>query len=151
MRADEFLKEALKPEAMAALQQARGTIAQQRDQDVAAWQSDFERNMAKRMAAAKPNSPPPAAAPNYKNLPYAELKTKLAGVNTAIAKMQELEKLRDRAEKRGLMNPGLEADTDMKLYLSNGDQDNYVTLIQKADTAIQRLQQRLNINRMAYK
>jgi hypothetical protein len=49
------------------------------------------------------------------------------------------------------MNPGLEADTDLSLHMQGADQDNYTSLIQKADTAIQRLQQRLNINRTAYK
>lgn len=151
MRASEFLQEALKPEALAALQQARGAITQQRDQDVAAWQQDFEKNMAQRFMTAKAGRPAPVPPTDYKKYSYSELKTKLSGVNAAIEKMQQLEKLRTTAEKRGLMNPGLEADTDLALHMRGADQDNYTSLIQKADTAIQRLQQRLNINRTAYK
>ncbi len=153
MRAHEFLNEALKPQALAALQQARGAIAQQRDADVAAWQQDFEKNMGQRFMQAKagrPNPVPPATT-DYSKYSYQQLKPKLAGVNTAIEKMQQLEKLQAKAERLGLMNPGLQADTDLGLYMRGADQDDYATLIQKADVAIQRLQQRLNINRAAYK
>lgn len=155
MRAAEFVQEALKPEAMNALQQARSTIAKNRDDELAAWTKDVEANWATKMnkpvAASQPAEPAQSAPGPFDNLSYQELKTKKVGLDRAIELVQQLEKLKDRAERAGAMTPGLQADTDLRLFMKNPQADNYAGLIDKAQRGIQSLTQRMSLRRTAYK
>jgi hypothetical protein len=154
MRAVEFVAEALKPEAMAALTQARSQIEKNREEELASWTRDVEANWASKMtktspaaAQQKPQSQPGA----FDQYSYQELKPKLAGINRAIELVQKLEKLKQRAQQAGLLTPGLEADTDVSLYMKDAQADNYAGLIDKAQRGITALTQRMGLRRAAYK
>jgi hypothetical protein len=97
-----------------------------------------------------PKEPPPD--PNrFAGMSSAQLQDRMVGLNAAVEKLKQLKKLSDKIEKLGLMNPGLQADTDVSVYINAGEKDNYKSLIEKTDQAIARLSQRLNTFQAAYR
>ena len=144
--------EALKPSAFNALQTAKQNIQQQRDQDLASWEQDFKANFAKKRGMAIPQrqmqEPAQVAFPGEK---HKDLQTRMTGLNAAVEKQKYLDYLTFKAEQRGLMNPGLEADIDTSMYIKDAAKDNYQALNQKLDKSIEKLKQRMGINKIAYK
>ena len=140
----------LKPTTLAALQQAKQNLEQQRADDMAAWEQDFRANTTKmaRQQLKKRFEPVPVAQPGER---HSALKSRLSNLNQAIQKQSFLDALGARAEKMGLMNePGLKADADTRLLVRNGPKDDYATLNQHLDTAIARIKARMAEKRAAY-
>lgn len=148
------LNEALKPNSLMALQTAKQQIARATQDEVASWEQDFLKNVAAKKGigvthqAPTPTAQPAPAKPTEK---HSVLKSRLANLNIAIAKQQQLDTLRAKAEAQGLMYPGLEADTDTSLYVRDGHKDNYQSLNQKLDAAIQAIKSRMSTRKIAYK
>ncbi|CAB4220775.1 hypothetical protein UFOVP1636_43 [uncultured Caudovirales phage] len=97
-----------------------------------------------------PKEPPPNPD-RFKGMTSDQLQDRMVGLNAAVEKLKQLKKIADKVEKMGLMNPGLQADTDVSVYINAGEKDNYKSLIEKTDQAIIRLTQRLNTFRAAYR
>jgi hypothetical protein len=151
MRLFHILKEqnSLNDTSMAALLQAKQSIEQKQAAEIEAWKQDFQRNTAQRAGQQLKRAfePAPVAAPGEK---HSVLKSRLANLNLAIRKQQVLDTLSDRAEKMGLLNAGLRADVDTSMYVRDAARDNYQTLNQHLDTAISRINNRINTHRAAY-
>jgi len=140
----------LKNTTLAALQQAKQNIEQERAAEIAAWEQDFRTNTAKMASRElkKRFDTVPVAQPGEK---HSVLKARLKNLNLAIQKQSFLDALAVRAEKMGLMNePGLKADVDTRLLIRNGPKDDYATLNQHLDTAIARIKARIAQRRAAY-
>lgn len=159
MRAKEFVTEVLSDKNITALQQAKDAIAKNREDDVAAWAADVAKNFDK-WAGRMLTKPVPTAKPAATEVPVepakpeetlSSLRTKIANLNRAVVKQKKLDTLLARARSRGLLTPGLESDADASLYIDYGEEDSYQALNQKLDQAIERLQQRLQINKIAYR
>jgi len=130
--------EALKPDAFAALQQAKQNIEQNRQQEVDQWEQDFRANSAKlagqqlkqRFAAPPPPAPIPVAKPGEG---YYALKDRLAQLDIAKQKFEEFNKLIASIKKKY----PLVADTLDQLENSllqdvkDGAADNYASLLTK--------------------
>lgn len=97
-----------------------------------------------------PKEPPPNPD-RFKGMTSDQLQDRMVGLNAAVEKLKQLKKIADKVEKMGLMNPGLQADTDVSVYINAGEKDNYKSLIEKTDQAIARLTQRLNTFQAAYR
>jgi hypothetical protein len=97
-----------------------------------------------------PKEPPPNPD-RFKGMTSDQLQDRMVGLNAAVEKLKQLKKIADKVEKMGLMNPGLQADTDVSVYINAGEKDNYKSLIEKTDQAIVRLTQRLNTFQAAYR
>ena len=146
--------EALKPEALSALQTAKQTIQQKREQDIASWEQDFRRNFAKKRGVDVPQQQvqePQSSQVAFPGEKHKDLQTRMTGLNAAVEKQKYLDYLTFKAEQRGLMNPGLEADIDTSMYIKDGAKDNYQALNQKLDKSIEKLKQRMGIHKIAYK
>jgi len=146
--------EALKPEALSALQTAKQTIQQKREQDIASWEQDFRRNFAKKRGMDVPQQQaqePQSSQVAFPGEKHKDLQTRMTGLNAAVEKQKYLDYLTFKAEQRGLMNPGLEADIDTSMYIKDGAKDNYQALNQKLDKSIEKLKQRMGIHKIAYK
>ena len=139
---------ALKDQSLSALLQAKQAIEQQRAAEIEAWRQDFEKNTAQRAGQQLKRAfePAPVAKPGEK---HSVLKSRLANLNAAIQKQQYLDMLVGKAEKLGVMNPGLKADADTSLYVRDGARDDYVTLNQRLDTAIQRIKDRISVRKVS--
>ena len=130
--------EALKPEAFAALQQAKKNNEQNRQQEVDQWEQDFRANSAKlagqqlkqRFAAPPPPAPIPVARPGEG---FYALKDRLAQLDIAKQKFEEFNKLIASIKKKY----PLVADTLDQLENSllqdvkDGAADNYASLLTK--------------------
>jgi hypothetical protein len=129
--------EALKPDAFAALQQAKQNIEQNRQQEVDQWEQDFRANSAKlagqqlkQRFAAPPPAPIPVAQPGEG---YYALKDRLAQLDIAKQKFEDFNKLIASIKKKY----PLVADTLDQLENSllqdvkDGAADNYVSLLTK--------------------
>ena len=130
--------EALKPDAFAALQQAKQNIEQNRQQEVDQWEQDFRANSAKlarqqlkqRFTAPPPPAPIPVARPGEG---YYALKDRLAQLDIAKQKFEEFNKLVASIKKKY----PLVADTLDQLENSllqdvkDGAADNYASLLTK--------------------
>jgi len=133
------------------IDQNRAATAAQRQAELAQWEQDFKQNMASRYRTVRQpeltQTPTQIAAPIEK---HSVLQTRMANLNKAIEKTNILNALISKAEQRGLMTPGLRADTDISLYVSNAAQDNYVGLNQKLDKSIELVKQAWNAKKLAY-
>jgi hypothetical protein len=152
------MEEALDPKALSALQQAKQSIAKNREADVAAWEQDFRKNFAAKYGSQMP----PAVAQRPLNIPstkpapkplekHSVLKNRMVSLNAVIEKQKYLDFLAFKAEQKGLLNPRLEADIDTSLYVKGSEKDDYQALNQKLDKSIDLMKTRLGINKLAYK
>ena len=144
--------EALKPDAFAALQQAKQNIEQNRQQEVDQWEQDFRANSAK-LAGQQPkqrfNPPPvPVAQPGEK---HSVLKNRIAQLDLAIKKQQQLDALSQKLEYKGLLTPAMQQDFDTRLLVRGAAADNYQALNLKLDRAIEIATNRLRTNKLAFK
>jgi hypothetical protein len=143
--------EALKPDAFAALQQAKQNIEQNRQQEIDQWAQDFQANTASKFAPRpRPTAPPtaPVAQPGEK---HAVLKSRLTQLDQAIKKQQQLDALTQKLEYKGLLTPAMQQDLDTRLYVRGAAADNYQSLNQKLDRAIEIATNRLRTNKLAFK
>ena len=129
--------EALKPDAFAALQQAKQNIKQNRQQEVDQWAQDFQANSSKlagrqlkQRLAAPPPAPIPVARPGEG---FYALKDRLAQLDIAKQKFEEFNRLVASIKKKY----PLVADTLDQLENSllqdvkDGAADNYASLLTK--------------------
>ena len=142
----------LKPTTLAALQQAKQNLEQERAADMAAWEQDFRANTAKMAGQQlkKRFEPVPVAQPGER---HSALKTRINNLNQAIQKKQYLDNvLRAKAETAGILNePGIKDDFDTSMYIvRDGPTDDYATLNQHLDTAIKNIKTRLAEKEAAY-
>jgi hypothetical protein len=137
---------------MMALLQAKKNIEQNRQQELAAWEQDFKKNFAAKQSVLQ--NPTAAQQPRQiaatPSEPHSVLKARMVNLNKAIEKTNLLDTPILKSEQKGLMNPGLRADTDISLYVKDADKDNYLGLNQKLDHAINLIKQRWNTNKLAY-
>ena len=144
--------EALKPDAFAALQQAKQNIEQNRQQEVDQWAQDFRTNSSKlaRQQLRKAVNPPPVpvAQPGEK---HAVLKNRVAQLDLAINKQQQLDAITQKLEHKGLLTPAMQMDFDTRMYVRDAAADNYQALNQKLDRAIEIAANRLRTNKLAFK
>jgi hypothetical protein len=143
--------EALKPDAFNALQQAKQRIEQDRQQEISQWEQDFRANTAARFAPrSRPTAPTPApvAQPGEK---HAVLKARLAQLDLAIKKQQQLDALTQKLEYKGLLTPAMQQDLDTRLYVRGSAADNYQALNQKLDRALEIATTRLRTNKLAFR
>ena len=145
---DENLGDQLKSTSLDALVKAKLAIEQQREADIEAWRQDFEKNTVQKaqQGLRKEFEPTPVAQPGEK---HSVLKSRLSQLNNAIQKQELLDKLVDRLERKGLMTPAMQNDTDTRMHVRYGAKDNYESLNKKLDNAIQTLQNRLNIRKIS--
>ena len=144
--------EALKPDAFNALQQAKQNIEQQRQQEISQWEQDFRANSAK-LAGQQPKqrfNPPavPVAQPGEK---HSVLKNRIAQLDQAIKKQQQLDALSQKLEYKGLLTPAMQQDFDTRLLVRGAAADNYQALNLKLDRAIEIATNRLRTNKLAFK
>ena len=138
--------EALKPDAFAALQQAKQNIEQNRQQEVDQWEQDFRANSAKlagqqlkqRFAAPPPPAPIPVAKPGEG---YYALKDRLAQLSIVEQKFEEINAL-IKAIKNKYQHSAIEAEMnsiEKRLEIGllpdvkAGVADNYKSLLAKLD------------------
>lgn len=143
--------EALKPDAFNALQQAKQRIEQDRQQEIDQWEQDFRTNTASRFAPRpRPTAPAPApvAQPGEK---HAVLKARIAQLDLAIKKQQQLDALSQKLEYKGLLTPAMQQDLDTRMYVRDAAADNYQALNQKLDRAIEIATNRLTTNKLAFR
>ena len=142
----ENLGDQLKSKSLEALMQLKQQIEQKSMDDLAQWEQDFRNNVANKMRS-QPILPPeatPVAQPGEK---HSILKSRLAQLNNAIQKQELLDKLVDRLDRKGLMTPAMQNDTDTSMHVKYGAKDNYQSLNKKLDNAIAMLQDRLYIRK----
>ena len=144
----ENLGDQLKSNSLNALVQAKLAIEQQRQAEIEAWKRDFEKNTVQKaqQGLRREFEPTPVAQPGEK---HSVLKARLAQLNNAIQKQELVDKLVDRLERKGLMTPAMQNDTDTRMHVKYGAKDNYQSLNKKLDNAIQMLQNRLNIRKIS--
>ena len=142
----ENLGDQLKSQSLEALQQIKQQIEQKRAEDLAQWEQDFRNNVANKMRSQPIRSPEatPVAQPGEK---HSALKARLSQLNSAIEKQALLDKLVDKLERKGLMTPAMQNDTDTRMHVKYGAKDNYQSLNKKLDNAIAMLQDRLYIRK----
>ena len=144
--------EGLKPDAFNALQQAKQNIEQNRQQEVDQWEQDFRANSTK-LAGQQPKqrfNPPsvPVAQPGEK---HSVLKNRIAQLDLAIKKQQQLDALSQKLEYKGLLTPAMQQDFDTRLLVRGAAADNYQALNLKLDRAIEIATNRLRTNKLAFK
>ena len=144
----ENLGDQLKSNSLNALVQAKLAIEQQRQAEIEAWKRDFEKNTVQKaqQGLRREFEPTPVAQPGEK---HSVLKARLAQLNNAIQKQELVDKLVDRLERKGLMTPAMQNDTDTRMHVKYGAKDNYQSLNKKLDNAIQMLQNRLSIRKIS--
>jgi hypothetical protein len=142
----ENLGDQLKSNSLNALVQAKLAIEQQRQAEIEAWKRDFEKNTIQKaqQGLRREFEPTPVAQPGEK---HSILKARLSQLNNAIQKQQLLDKLIDRIERKGLLTPAMQNDTDTSMHVKYGAKDNYQSLNKKLDNAISMLQDRLYIRK----
>lgn len=153
------MEEALDPKSISALNQAKQSIAKNREADLSAWEQDFRKNFASKygsqptMAAQRPLTVPTSkAAPAPKPLEkHSVLKSRLEKLKAVTERQKYLDYLTFKAEQKGLLNPRLEADIDTSLYVKGAEKDDYQALGQKIEKSIELMKNRLGINKLAYK
>ena len=125
--------EALKPEALTALQQAKQNIEQNRQQEIDQWAQDFQANTAAKFAprpkpAALP--PVPVAQPGER---FHTLKDRLAQLDIARRKFEEFNKLSAAIKKKyPLVADELDRiDNSLLQDVKDGAADNYASLLTK--------------------
>ena len=143
---DENLGDQLKSTSLDALVKAKLEIEKHRQAEIDAWSQDFQKNTVQKaqQGLRRELQPTPVAQPGEK---HSVLKARLAQLNNAIQKQELLDKLVDRLERKGLMTPAMQNDTDTTMHVKYGAKDNYQSLNAKLDNAIQMLQNRLYIRK----
>jgi hypothetical protein len=139
--------EALKPDAFAALQQAKQNIEQNRQQEVDQWEQDFRANSAKlarqqlKQRFAEPPPEPPTMPVVQPGESPAALRDKLAQLNIAKQKFEEINAL-IKAIKKKYQHSAIEAEinaierrleTGLLPDVRAGVADNYKSLLAKLD------------------
>ena len=144
----ENLGDQLKSNSLNALVQAKLAIEKQRQAEIEAWKRDFEKNTIQKaqQGLRREFEPTPVAQPGEK---HSVLKARLAQLNNAIQKQELVDKLVDRLERKGLLTPAMQNDTDTRMHVRYGAKDNYESLNKKLDNAIQTLQSRLNVRKIS--
>lgn len=148
------LNETLTDKNIDALLKAKEILKQKEQEDLIAWQKDIEQKYPQ--LTKKPTIPTgwgqqePQSEPETKE-PIRVMQQKLQSLNQAITKYQDLIFLRRKAEKRGLMSPALEADTDVSMYIKDAYQDGYQALNSKLDDATQKIKQRFELRKIAFR
>jgi hypothetical protein len=145
---DENLGDQLKSTSLDALIQAKLAIEKQREADIEAWRQDFEKNTVQKAqhGLRREFEPTPVSQPGEK---HSVLKNRLMQLNSAIEKQEIVDKLVDRLERKGLMTPAIENDTDTRMHVKYGAKDNYQSLNQKLDIAINMLKHRLAMRKIS--
>jgi hypothetical protein len=144
--------EALKPDAFAALQQAKQNIEQNRQQEVDQWEQDFRANSAKLAGQQlKQRFNPPAVPVAQPGEKHSVLKNRIAQLDQAIKKQQQLDALSQKLEYKGLLTPAMQQDFDTRLLVRGAAADNYQALNLKLDRAIEIATNRLRTNKLAFK
>jgi len=143
---DENLGDQLKSTSLDALVKVKLAIEKQREDEIEAWKRDFEKNTVRKaqQGLRREFEPTPVAQPGEK---HSVLKARLAQLNSAIEKQALLDKLVDKLERKGLMTPAMQNDTDTRMHVRYGAKDNYQSLNAKLDNAIKMLQDRLYIRK----
>jgi len=142
----------LKPTTLATLQQAKQNLEQAQAAEIAAWEQDFRANTAKMAGQQlkKRFEPVPVAQPGER---HSALKARINNLNRAIQKKQYLDSvLTAQAETAGILNePEIKNYFDTSMYIvRDGPNDDYVTLNQHLDTAIEKIKTRMAEKRAAY-
>jgi hypothetical protein len=144
--------EGLKPDAFAALQQAKQNIEQNRQQEVDQWEQDFRANSAKLAGQQlKQRFNPPAVPVAQPGEKHSVLKNRIAQLDQAIKKQQQLDALSQKLEYKGLLTPAMQQDFDTRLLVRGAAADNYRALNLKLDRAIEIATNRLRTNKLAFK
>jgi hypothetical protein len=143
--------EALKPDAFAALQQAKQNIEQNRQQEISQWEQDFRANSAKLAGQPKQRFNPPPAQVAQPGEKHSVLKNRIAQLDLAINKQKQLDALSQKLEHKGLLTPAMQQDFDTRLLVRGAAADNYQALNQKLDRAIEIATNRLRTNKLAFR
>ena len=147
----ESLGDELKSKSLQALEQVKQQIAQQRMADLEQWEKDFKQNTVAKFTARQPSfmqqQPKQVAKPLEK---HSVLKARLAQLNKAIEKQAILDKMLQRLDNKGLLTPAIQSDTDTSMLVRDGASDNYVSLNQKLDKALEFVKNRLLTNKAAF-
>ena len=145
---NENLGDQLKSTSLDALIQAKLAIEKQREADIEAWRQDFEKNTVQKaqQGLRRQFEPTPVSQPGEK---HSVLKNRLMQLNSAIEKQEIVDKLVDRLERKGLMTPAMKNDTDTRMHVRYGAKDNYQSLNQKLDNAINMLKHRLAMRKIS--
>jgi hypothetical protein len=145
----ENLGDQLKSTSFEELVKAKLAIARQIEAEAEAFERDLYKNNTVQKAQqelSREFQPPSVAEPGEK---HSVLKARLSQLNNAIQKQELLDKLVDRLERKGLMTPAMQNDTDTRMHVRYGAKDNYESLNKKLDNAIATLQNRLNIRKIS--
>ena len=147
----ESLGDQLKSKSIQALQQVKQNLEQQRQAELAQWEKDFKQNTVAKFTAREPSFMQPKATqvaqPTEK---HSVLKARLVQLNKAIEKQALLDKMVQKLEYKGLLTPNIEAGVDTSMLVRDGAKDNYVSLNQKLDKALEFVKNRLMTNKAAF-
>jgi hypothetical protein len=144
--------DSLKSNALSALMTVKQQIQQDRMAELEKWEQDFKNNVVSKFKSRWPNTKQPSAStpvaqPGEK---HSELKAKLSQLNMAIEKQAMLDKLVQKLDSKGLLSPTIQAGVDTSLLVRDGARDNYVSLNQKLDKALDFVNNRLLTHKAAY-
>ena len=147
----ENLGNELKSKSLEALQQVKQQLEKQRMADLEQWENDFKQNTVAKFTARQPSfmrqEPTQVAQPKEK---HSVLKARLVQLDNAIQKQAVLDKMLQRLDSKGLLTPAMQADTDTSMLVRDGAKDNYVSLNQKLDKALELIKTRLMTNKAAF-
>jgi biopolymer transport protein ExbD len=161
------IKEALKDKDLAALQRVKQEIEKEKASDMDAWEKDFRQNYAPKFAHLKK---PEKEIPDISSIglekpkpekkePEArkfqgtsqELTSRANFIFSVVEKLKNLDKLKEKADKLGILTKTLASETDMELYIKDAkEKDEYKLLNQKVDDSIEKIQERIRVHRIAY-
>lgn len=144
--------DSLKSNALSALMTVKQQIQQDRMAELEKWEQDFKNNVVSKFKSRwpdtkQPSASAPVAQPGEK---HSELKAKLSQLNQAIEKQAMLDKLVQKLDSKGLLSPTIQAGVDTSLLVRDGARDNYVSLNQKLDKALDFVNNRLLTHKAAY-
>lgn len=155
-RENQPIDETLSDKNLAALSQAKEKIAQDRQEEIEAWTADVKRNFEKyNRSMVRPSTPVAATAavagPDTKETLPA-LKQRLNNLNQALEKIAKLEKIVTRLDRArpSRMTPNLQYWANIDHLIDAAPQDNYQTLNQHLDQALEILGARLQQYLAAY-
>jgi hypothetical protein len=149
----ESLGDELTSKSIQALQQVKKQLEQQRMAELAQWEKDFKQNTVAKFTAREPNLRQRVTSTSMIAMPgekHSELKARLIQLNKAIEKQEILDNLVQKLDKKGLLTPNIEAGVDTSMLARDGARDNYVSLNQKLDKALEYVKNRLLTNKAAY-
>ena len=147
----ESLGDELTSKSIQALQQVKQQLEQQRMAELAQWEKDFKQNTVAKFTARQPSFMQPKATPVAQpNEKHSVLKARLVQLSKAIEKQAILDKMLQRLDNKGLLTPAIQSDTDTSMLARDGAKDNYVSLNQKLDKALEFVKNRLMTNKAAF-